>query len=78
MNTPTDKTLCLAHAHDRTPRNHNTPPAWCERYITCLRHHAISHAPYDGSHTVKSRVCQPGKFDQFLAATSAYSTAPLA
>ena len=67
MNTPSDKIMCLAHAHDRTPRNHKTPPAWCERYVTCLRHQAISQVPYDGSHTVKSRVCMPGQFDQFLA-----------
>lgn len=78
MTAPSDKILCLAHEHDRAPRKYKTPPAWCERYGTCLRHQAISQVPYDGSHAVKSRVCQPGKFDQFLAATSAYSTAPLA
>ena len=67
MNTPADKIMCLAHAHDRTPRNHKTPPAWCERYRDCARHQAISQVPYDASHTVKPRVCQAGKFDQFLA-----------
>ena len=67
MNTPTDKIMCLAHAHDRTPRNPKTPPAWCELYRDCARHHAISQVPCDGSHTVKPRVCGAGQFDQFLA-----------
>lgn len=63
MNIPEDNTLCLAHGNGRAL----LPPAWCERYVTCLRHQAISQVAYDGSHTVKPRVCMPGQFDQFLA-----------
>ena len=64
MNTPADKLMCLAHANDRTL----LPPAWCDRYRDCARHQAISQVAYDGSHTVKPRVCKAGQFDQFLAA----------
>jgi hypothetical protein len=66
MNIPTDKRLCLAHETDNQPRKQATPPAWCERHRTCARHQAISQAPYDGSHVVATRVCQPGQHDAFI------------
>ena len=61
-----DKTLCLAYGHDKVPRNPRTPPEWCDRLADCLRHQAISRAPMDGSHSVKTRVCTVGKFDAFI------------
>jgi len=64
---PADKTLCLAHEHDRVVCNPRVPPAWCERLATCARHQAISRVPFDGSHHVKPRVCQAGQHDAFVA-----------
>lgn len=63
---PADKTLCLAHEHDRMPRNPRVPPDWCERLATCERHQAISRVQDDGTHTAQPRVCQPGKYDAYI------------
>ena len=61
-----DKILCLAHGPIRTPRETRQPPAWCERLGTCTRHQRISVAPFAGSHTVMTRVCSDGEFNEYL------------
>ncbi len=63
---PADKILCLAHEHDRAPRNPRVPPNFCDRLATCARHQAISRVPFDGTHTAMTRVCQPGKHDAYI------------
>ena len=66
---PADKILCLAHEHDRAPRNPRVPPNFCDRLATRARHQAISRFPFDGiGHTyhVNPRVCQPGKHDAYI------------
>ena len=64
ISLPDDQPRCLAYPENRPFEKR---PEWCDRYVTCLRHQAISQDPFDGSHTVKQRVCQAGQFDQFLA-----------
>ena len=66
MNPPGDKILCLAHETDSAPRNSRTPPAFCDRLAACVRHQAITQAPYDGSHAVQPRVCASGRHDAFI------------
>lgn len=68
-----DKTLCLAHEHDKTPRNPRVPPDYCQRLATCARHQAISRMPFDGSNHVKPRVCLAGQHDAFVAIDGADS-----
>lgn len=63
---PEDKTLCLAHEHDRLPRKPGVPPDFCDRLVDCARHQAIGQTPHDGSHFIKQRVCQAGKHDAFV------------
>ena len=60
-----DKTLCLAHDHDRQIRKPTTPPAFCPRYIDCHRHQAIN-LGLNGTYTIKPRVCKPGQLDAFV------------
>jgi hypothetical protein len=67
MNLPTDKICCLAHEIDGVPRKKFVPPTFCERLTDCIRHQAISQAPYNGTYTVKTRACQPGQHDAFIA-----------
>jgi hypothetical protein len=62
-----DKTLCLAHEHDRQIRNPTTQPAFCPRYIDCHRHQAIN-LGLNGNYTVKTRACKPGQLDAYLPA----------
>lgn len=63
----TETTFCLAHENDDKPRNPRTPPDWCERRESCMRHQAISLVPRGVTFAVENRMCQPGLHDQYIA-----------
>ena len=56
--------LCLGHETSRG--DGSGLQAWCERYGSCLRHHAITSEPLDSIRHVANRVCRAGEFNAWI------------